>query len=124
MKTPETLTIHLPLPMPELSPNARCHWATKAKITKAYSQWAWAKSLKAIGNAAPPRWKDATVECHFYFADRRHRDRDNAMASLKPAFDGLADAGVVCNDSGLTQLPAIMDVDRVNPRVELLVVPT
>jgi len=63
----------------------------------------------------------ARVTARFFFRNRRRRDRDNLLASLKPAFDGLADAGVVGNDSGMVHMPVEQYVDRTNPRVELVV---
>jgi Holliday junction resolvase RusA-like endonuclease len=44
------------------------------------------------------------------------------LSSLKAAFDGLADAGLIADDSGLTHLPVIVKVDKLNPRVELHIV--
>lgn len=42
---------------------------------------------------------EADIVCVFYFKDKRRRDRDNLLASLKAAFDGIADAGIVSDDS-------------------------
>ena len=45
------------------------------------------------------------------------------MASMKAGFDGLADAGLVLNDSGLSPSVVAMEVDRGNPRVEIVIEP-
>ena len=66
-----TITITLPLPPPELSPNAR-----------------------------PNRW---------------------AEAMLKSAFDGMVDAGLMVNDSGLDHKRATFAVDAARPRVEITI---
>jgi Holliday junction resolvase RusA-like endonuclease len=66
-------------------------------------------------------WPSAKVRAVFYFRDHRKRDRDNALSSLKAHFDGLADAGLISNDSGLTHMPVVMNVDKSNPRVVLLI---
>jgi len=63
----------------------------------------------------------ARVTARFFFKTRRRRDRDNLLASLKPAFDGLADAGLVVDDSGLIHMPVEQHIDRTDPRVELVV---
>ena len=63
----------------------------------------------------------ARVTSKFFFRDRRRRDRDNLLASLKPAFDGIADARVVTNDSGMIHMPVEQYVDRPDPRVEIMV---
>lgn len=83
-------TVILPWPPKELSPNAKLHWAKKAKFTKSYRQTAWALSLEAKIKAN----KDGKVEMDITFCppDKRHRDYDNMVASIKAGLDGLADA--------------------------------
>lgn len=96
-----TVTIYLPLPPAALNPNARVHWRTKAKATKAYREAArWAAHAP---HAA--QWKVADIQAHFRFGQDRRRDRDNLLASLKAAFDGLVDAGLLADDSGVVLLP-------------------
>lgn len=120
------MTIILQLPPKELHPNARTHWRVKALHTKAYrlaaalSAKTWIRS--GMGSM-PTRWPAATVEATFYFRDARRRDRDGMLSSLKAAFDGLSDAGLIADDSGLTHLPVVVAIDRRNPRVELNVTP-
>ena len=63
----------------------------------------------------------AKVTARFFFRTRRRRDRDNLLASLKPAFDGIADARVVANDAGMIHMPVEQYVDRTDPRVEIAV---
>ena len=65
------------------------------------------------------RWKAAEAEATFFFRDKRRRDRDNLLASLKAAFDGIAAAGVVEDDADLTHLPVRVEVDKADPRVEI-----
>jgi len=121
------VTIVLPLPAPALSPNARVHWAKKAKATKAYRNHAWSEAKTATWDGStyrPPRWERAEVRATFYFPDRRRRDRDNMLASLKSAFDGIADAGIVVNDSGLIPAPPEVRVDKTGiPRVIITIRP-
>jgi crossover junction endodeoxyribonuclease RusA len=113
--------ITLPLPPRELSPNARAHWATKARATKRYRQAACVEAVLAGVPEAP--WTAATVLLRFFFRTRARRDRDNLLASMKAAFDGLADAGVVRDDSGLTYMPVevVTGVPAADQRVELLI---
>lgn len=106
--------VTLPLPAKELSPNARVHWRVKAKHTKAAREQAHAMAR----SFNRPMWKAATVKCVFTFGDTRRRDKDNLLASMKAYFDGLADAGVVENDSQLTYEPIqVTAPDRANKRV-------
>jgi len=109
-----TIRIVLPLPAKQLSPNARVCWQAKARATKEYRSISFFVSQRFLS-----RWKAAEVESVFYFRDRRRRDRDNLLASLKAAFDGIASAGIVDDDANLTHLPVRLEVDRDAPRVEI-----
>jgi len=113
-----SITIILPLPDPVLSPNARVHWAKKAKAAKSYrevAQWAAFKKM----HPAPAKWEKSSYKARFYFPTARRRDADNAIASLKSALDGVADAGLVVNDSGLWPERPEFYTDKGNPRVEI-----
>lgn len=77
-----------PWPNSQLSPNARVHWAQKAKA---------AKAAKNIGFYAAKEAKAAVdwdgvihVFITFYPPDRRARDDDNLIASFKNCRDGIA----------------------------------
>jgi len=112
------ITITLPLPDKALSPNARVHWAKKAKLTKSYrdvAAWATVVATRPMN----PFWKKASYTARFYFKDDRRRDADNAIASLKSALDGVADAGLVVNDFALWPERPEFHTDKENPRVEI-----
>lgn len=113
------MKIVLDLPPKALSPNARVHWAVKARATKKYRK---AAEMLAREHGVI-RYASAHVGTIFYVKDKRglRQDADNLIASLKAAFDGLADAGVVENDKALTPLPPKLDVDKHNPRVEMFI---
>lgn len=84
------IELSLPWPLRELSPNARCHWAVKASVVKrARIQAAWATREKT---KPQPSWQSASVSYTFCPPDYRRRDRDNLIASMKAATDGIADA--------------------------------
>lgn len=120
---PAELTIAMPLPPKELSPNARPNRWKLASARRSYRIRAKIAALAALGRRAAPRWTRATVRIRFFHTVNRRRDKDNLLASLKAAFDGLADAGVVENDSGMTYLPVEVFIDQDRPRVELTVRP-
>ena len=105
----ETIKIELPPPHKALRPNARsATWHRKATATKQYraaARYAAIAQMNELRWPAPPRWKAATVAVVFSFRSNVRRDKDNLLASLKAAFDGIADSGLVDNDSGLTFLP-------------------
>jgi crossover junction endodeoxyribonuclease RusA len=117
--TPVRLT--LPLPAKALSPNGRPHWRAKAAAVKEHREAAWAAALLAIRPGRKPRWERAEAEAVFYWPTRHRRDRDNAAASLKAYWDGIADAGVLADDAGLVHLPVRMEYDAANPRVEVII---
>lgn len=82
--------ISLPWPDKVLSPNARVHWARKSKAAKAARTAAmWA--VRAVMTESP-RWAGVSVSMLFCPPDKRRRDRDNLIASMKSAMDGVADA--------------------------------
>ena len=93
--------IALPWPPSKLSPNARTHWAQKAKSAKEYRRMCWSIARKAalteswnLGDA----WArvDSGEAVHlfmdFYPPDRRARDDDNIISAFKSGRDGIADA--------------------------------
>lgn len=86
--------LKLPWVKPPLSLNDREHWAPQAKKKKAVRE---ASALLAR-QAGIPRLGTAKVRLVWLVSDRRRRDRENITATLKPAIDGLVDAGVVEDD--------------------------
>lgn len=113
-----SITVTLPIPPRVLSPNARCHWRVKAKATKQYrfvAVWEACKECGLVG----PRWKAARVQVRWFTKTKRRPDADNALASLKAAFDGLTDAGVWVSDRETQYEPIVFGVDKVSPRVEV-----
>lgn len=83
------LTIQLPWPPKELSPNARLHWSKLAKAKKAYRETcAW--HAKAQGVVALEACKPH-ISLTFFAPTKRAYDLDNALARMKAGLDGLAD---------------------------------
>lgn len=106
------MTLHLIIPAPPkaLHPNSRPHWRAKAAATKKYRRAVGMLAMEQLGRVEP--WKSATCYATFYVRDKRRRDADNALASLKAAFDALRDAGVIEDDSGLSHAPVRFIVNR------------
>jgi crossover junction endodeoxyribonuclease RusA len=110
--------IELPLPPRDLHPNARVHWAAKARRVKAYRYRAYlAGCVQRVGQRHA--WAAAEVHTTFHVPDRRRRDPDGLMASLKAAWDGLVDAGILADDDRLVIHAPTICVDRERPRVEI-----
>ena len=115
-----SITITIPIPHRALSPNARTHWATKAKKVKAARGVAWWYA-KVDADWTPTHWPNAISTVVWYAKTATHPDPDNALAMLKPYFDGMADAGVLANDRNLAHNPIRFEKDRANPRVQITI---
>lgn len=113
----------LPLPPRKLSPNARSHWAPKARATREYRARASMMAQVAMNRRPRPEWREASLLARWWFPDARRRDPDNLVAWLKSAIDGLRDARVLADDDRLVVLPPEVAIDRANPRVELVIRP-
>jgi Holliday junction resolvase RusA-like endonuclease len=118
----DSITLILPLPPSKLNPNIRVHWAEKSRAVKTYRNIALFEAKKFLFDYdSPPLWAKAVVSCEAFFSHIRNRDEDNFQASMKAAFDGLADAGIVINDSGFTHMPPVFSHDKKKPRVEITI---
>ena len=117
------VTLELPWPPRELSPNVRVDRYTKNKKFQSYKLQAYALTLKATGNkpARPAEMTSVrpTVNVQYCLTppDRRARDEDNFFASMKAAQDGIALALKV-NDCffHLRELTSA-GADRLHPKV-------
>jgi len=114
------VTITLSLPDKSLSPNARVHWAEKARVVKHHRHAAYVTAVTALKTG--PRWPQATLHITAYFRTSRMPDADNFIASLKAYCDGIADAGIIENDRGLWPARPKFHKDSQRPRVELRIV--
>ena len=117
----QSITIVLPLPARKLSPNARTHWAEKAKLTRASRKVAHLAALEALNLRRPPGWIKARLEVRAYFKTMNFPDADNLTASMKSSIDGIADSGIIANDKGLWPERPVFAKDTRNPRLELTI---
>lgn len=116
----ESIEIDLPLPSRLLHPNARPHYMAKARQTRNHRFAACVMATAARTNKKP--WKSASVLLRFTFADKRARDRDGLLSMAKAYIDGVADAGVVENDSQMTFLPVeITSPNKLRTGVKIIV---
>ena len=135
----EPFTISVPGPLgANLGQNAHVHWRVKAQATRAARDQWWAATFDSAG------WDDSfgRVRLTFrgFFCRRtrarvgearfvgyRPRDLDNLVAAMKPAVDGLVDAGLVEDDDktrvryGDHEITWVDSFDE--ERVEILVQP-
>lgn len=101
---PSATAIRLTLPFPprQLSPNARPkHWSEKARAVRQYREDCGWTAVEAHTNAGRPvavLKPPVRATVTFVVPNRHKRDTDNLLAMLKPAWDGLVDAGVLEGD--------------------------
>lgn len=119
----DRLVIVMPMPANCLMPNARCHWAAKAKAAKAQRNEGCSQTKAAMRDAGITEpWESATVAPRFYFTTNRRRDRDNYAISLKGFRDSLQDAGLVVNDTCLHNIdPELIYEKGGKERVEIVI---
>lgn len=123
--TPESITIVLPLPNAVLSPNCTIGSfggrMMKASASKRYRRLA-CEAVEAEDVATAP-WPVVGVKASFYHKNGRTRDQDNAMGSLKAAYDGIVDAGLVVNDDydHMKRESPVFSIDKEYPRVILTI---
>lgn len=124
-KATESVLIVLPLPPRSLSPNVKAG-SLGGRMAHARA----AKTYRSIGKDAAQAqgvesgpWGRATAAVTFFHHDKRRRDDVNHLAMLKPAYDGLVDAGLLEDDDSehLTTLGCTFKIDKKAPRVEILV---
>lgn len=82
--------IRLDWPPSALSPNARLHWAAKAKVAKKYRRDACYISQAMGCRALGCDWLD--LEITFCPPNNARRDTDNMLAAIKSGLDGISDA--------------------------------
>lgn len=92
------MKVSLPWPDKRLSPNVRGHWGGKASAVKKTRFHAALNTYAAMPHGVK-EMRQAYAGSHaipvrvvFYPPDNRRRDVDNLIASMKAAFDGIADA--------------------------------
>jgi crossover junction endodeoxyribonuclease RusA len=80
-------------PSPPLTSNQRLHWRQKATLTAAIRT-----TTRFYARDIPPLGK-CSVGLTWYVTDKRRRDADNVVPTLKAMCDGLVDALVVVDDT-------------------------
>lgn len=117
------MLVDLPLPHKLLHPNGHTRsYMAKARLIKKARGDAKLAGLAAryIDNQKWP-FKRARLSATFYVKHHQDMDEDGLSAWLKPYRDGLADAGIVENDSGFTNaVPVLVKGDK-HPRVEIVI---
>lgn len=101
---PRIVTLQLAYPYKALQPNSSVHWATKAKSKAQYRYAAFVVAREAQnglerGIGRRPFRSPVTADVEFVCKVDRGRDGDNLGASLKNAWDGIVDSGLLAGDT-------------------------
>ena len=101
----------LPWPPRALHPNSRTHWAEKAKHAKKVRKDAFLLAKSQCWDKV--EWPEGRLHVWIdgYAKDRRGRDHDGFLSSLKSTLDGIADAMGV-DDKRFVPHPWIKDEVR------------
>jgi hypothetical protein len=89
--------IRIRWPDAALSPNGRVHYMVKHRAVRKY------RELARYLGLGQKRLQNPVCALLPLTAVKRRRDLDNVLAALKPAFDGVTDAGWWSDDSAITE---------------------
>lgn len=108
----------LPWPSRSLHPNARVHWAAKAKAAKAARKAGFILTTQAGWSRVKLPDGRLHLWIDFYPPDRRCRDDDGLLSSMKAARDGIADA-LGIDDHRFVSHPYVKDEVRKGGEVRI-----
>ena len=108
----------LPWPPRELHPNARVHGDKRDKLTQLERTFARLASHQAGWNAAELAEGRLHLWIDVYPPDKRTRDDDGLLASMKAARDGIADA-LGIDDTRFVSHPSVTDEVRKGGEVRI-----
>jgi len=119
MSAPRIWTIVLPYPRPPLHANQRLHWRAHHRLRSEVTVAArWLIRAQRIG-----RLQRCSAALHYAPPDRRRRDADNLVPTLKVVCDALVLEGVVADDTpDLMHKPMPVIEEPANPARLWLVV--
>lgn len=90
---PGRFVFRLPYGRPPITANQRTHWAVRAREVRTLRN-----TTAVLAHGLAPIETACTIGIVWHVPDRRRRDVDNIAPSLKPAIDGLRDAGLIPED--------------------------
>lgn len=120
----ESVTITLPWPDKRLlkQAHAKGHWRERKAATAAAKEVGYLCAVEQVSERA--NWDVAVMrQMRFFMPDASRRDTLNMSHTLKGQIDGIVNAGVFQGDDWRRLLlPGMpVDIDRDNPRVELVI---
>tara|TARA_E500000081_G_scaffold108938_1_gene110835 strand:+ start:5052 stop:5435 length:384 start_codon:yes stop_codon:yes gene_type:complete len=120
----ESIIVTLPIPSPKLSRNYTPISKQGIGMVRNLIKRHKILAIDEIGklNIYTKPWEKVETQETYYFKTNRRRDIRNAEALCKAYYDGFVEAGLMADDNHniLTHLPTKLDVDKDNPRVEIM----
>lgn len=95
----DSVTITMPWPSPKLHAHNKGHWRSKVKATSSSREEARMLALAEMGPDWNGPFSAALLLIYLEPPSRHKRDIPNVTHALKPAVDGMVDAGVVIDDN-------------------------
>lgn len=110
--------IVLPFVKPPLNSNriSRMHWSEKGRLTQQVRR----ATAALVRNAGIPPMARCEVGLVWVVTDKRRRDADNSVPTLKACCDGIVDAGVVRDDTP-DLMGKTMPIIRMGEKPEVIV---
>jgi hypothetical protein len=103
-------------------PPSQNEWTNWHEMKLSKEKVFWNQLIIALARNKCLMFKNPVVKFKFYFPDNIDRDRKN-YESWKPLMDGLTRAGIISDDNWkeIKEDPSDIEVDRANPRTEIIV---
>lgn len=120
---PERAVFEIPLCGDWINANARMHWAPKANLSRA-----WRQAAYFVGRNSKTQFSqqvDVVAVVHKRKASTRW-DPHNLMPTVKPAIDGLVEAGVLIDDDTKAVRRVSIEAgspDKIRPGLTLIITP-
>lgn len=108
--------ITLPWPKRALHPNVRVHWAVRAQAAKDARAYGFILARQAGWRGLKLPDGDIHVWIEGFPKDKRRRDADGLLSSLKPSLDGIAES-LGIDDSRFIPHPRVMKETRIGGQV-------
>ena len=109
-----SITLTTPWPDAKLSPNSRGHWTKKARANK--TAFLEIRSILPKNTSIPNG--NLGIDCSFFQPDKRRRDLDNLLCSMKPYLDAIFILGKA-NDTQVQSITCRKVLPDGRARVEL-----
>lgn len=122
------IVFRVSLPPQRIHPNARLSMSKGAMharrdAVKRYRSLVCGVAMDVQGARRPLLWTQARARLVFCYRRKARRDKDNLLAWFKAGFDGIRDAGLITDDSGLVHDPVEIETGHPSDFVTVYIRP-